>query len=478
MVSVNLTDIRLGPRLDRVVAKPFLAHPAGAVGQDDRIRQVVDRIRRIPRREILAALDLLEKRFSGRHRSLETAWEQNLATVSGIVPELADITDEWMRRILGASFTHEYSIEAAALTNPSIVPLEGSEFILSLRAIGEGHISSIEFRRGRIAPDRTVTVDDPALFARAGDRKEILHQRQSFASKLDEMDAADEVAGMVFELLPDEFVYAELMAAVAEVAEKDQVNRVQAETTFHVFHWLATSNYELVFDGEELSERVLFPAGPADSRGMEDARFVRFMDDGSSHYYATYTAFDGFLILPQMISTSDFNRFRVSSLHGACAQNKGMALFPRRVNGNYLALGRHDQTNLHLLWSDDIAEWSNAQRLAAPTELWESIQIGNCGSPLETKDGWLVITHGVGPMRTYSLGALLLDLDEPDRVIGRLRRPLLEPNWEDRDGYVPNVVYSCGAIIDGGELVLPYGIADREVGIALVDVDDLLGAMA
>jgi predicted GH43/DUF377 family glycosyl hydrolase len=178
-----------------------------------------------------------------------------------------------------------------------------------------------------------------------------------------------------------------------------------------------------------------------------------------------------------MISTDDFNRFRVSTLHGACAQNKGMALFPRRVDGRYLALGRHDQTNLHLLWSDDIAEWSNAQRLAAPTELWESIQIGNCGSPIETKHGWVVITHGVGPMRIYCLGALLLDLDEPDRVIGRLEQPLLEPNWEDRDGYVPNVVYSCGAMLAGDDIVLPYGIADREVGIALVGVDDLVEEM-
>jgi predicted GH43/DUF377 family glycosyl hydrolase len=255
------------------------------------------------------------------------------------------------------------------------------------------------------------------------------------------------------------------------------VHRLQADTTFHLFHGLATSNYELVFDGEELSERVLFPAGPADSRGMEDARFVRFTEEGRTHYYATYTAFDGFRILPQMISTDDFNRFRVSTLHGACAQNKGMALFPRKVDGKYLALGRHDQTNLHLLWSDDIAEWSNAQRLAAPKELWESIQIGNCGSPIETEHGWLVITHGVGPMRTYCLGALLLDLDEPDRVIGRLTQPLIEPNWEDRDGYVPNVVYSCGSMLAGDDLLLPYGIADREVGIALVEVAELVDAM-
>jgi predicted GH43/DUF377 family glycosyl hydrolase len=461
------------------VVKPFLAHPAGAESQEERIRRIVDRVRRIPRKEVLLALELLEKRFSSRHRHLDEIWEQHLKNVTEIVPEIAEITDEATRQILGASFTHEYSIEAAALTNPSIVSVGGQEFVLSLRAIGEGHISSIEFRRGRISSDGTVTVEHPTHFARAGHRKEILHQRRTFASKLAEMDAEDQVADMVLDLLPEEFGYAEMAAAVAKVSSRDRVHRLQADTTFHLFHWLATSNYELVFNGEELSERVLFPAGPADSRGMEDARFVRFVeDDGDVTYYATYTAFDGYRILPQMIATADFNRFRVSTLHGACAQNKGMALFPRQVNGNYLALGRHDQINLHLLWSDDVWQWNNAQRLATPVELWEAIQIGNCGSPLETKEGWLVITHGVGPMRTYSLGALLLDLEDPDRVIGRLHRPLLEPNWEDRDGYVPNVVYSCGAMIHDDTLVLPYGIADREVGIGLVDVDELLGAMA
>ena len=478
MVAVTHTDIRLGPRLDRVIAKPFLAHPAGSAGQDERIRQIVDRVLRMPRQEIDMALELLEKRFSNRHRQLDQLWEQHLATVTEIVPELAEITDGAVRQILGATFTHEYSIEAAALTNPSIVAVGDSDFVLSLRAIGEGHISSIEFRTGRISADGIISVDDPTPYARPGHRKEILHQRHTFASKLAEMDAEDQVADMVLDLLPEEFGYAEMAAAVARVGAWDRVHPLQAETTFHLFNWLATSNYELVFNGEELSERVLFPAGPADSGGMEDARFVRFTeDDGTTVFYATYTAFDGFRILPQMIATGDFNKFRVSTLHGACAQNKGMALFPRQVNGNYLALGRHDQINLHLLWSDDVWQWNNAQRLATPTELWESIQIGNCGSPIETKEGWLVITHGVGPMRTYSLGAMLLDLDDPDRVIGRLHRPLLEPTWEDRDGYVPNVVYSCGAMLHGKRLVLPYGIADREVGIALVDIEDLLGAM-
>jgi predicted GH43/DUF377 family glycosyl hydrolase len=292
------------------------------------------------------------------------------------------------------------------------------------------------------------------------------------------MDAEDEIADEVLALLPDVFDAEALANALKTVTAKDRVHPLQAETTVHVFRWLASSNFELVFDEEPLSERVLFPAGPADSAGMEDARFVRFAeDDGSVTYFATYTAFDGLRILPQLITTSDFVRFTVSSLHGSCAQNKGMALFPRRLDGKFVALSRHDQTNLHVLWADDLSHWNNAERLTGPVASWEPIQIGNCGSPIETEAGWLVITHGVGPMRTYRLGALLLDLQEPGKIVGRLDEPLLSPDWSDRDGYVPNVVYSCGSMLHEGLLIVPYGIADREVGIGLVAVDELLSAM-
>ncbi len=478
MITVNPSGVRLSPDPQRVIAKPFLAHAMGLIDQGQRLEQIVERLLGLTSEQVASALALLRSQFRARHRDLEALWEDHLEVATAFVPKLGAIADRELRLLLGASFTQEYAIEGAALTNPSAVPLADGRFILSLRAIGEGHISSVEFRHGSVSPQGEVTVTPPGPYARAGTRTEISHDRSSFASKLSEMEADDEIAGLVLEKLPDPFTSMDLTAAVAKVAGKDQVHPYRAETTFHLFRWLATSNYDLTFDGESLSERVLFPAGPADSRGMEDARFVRFVeDDGSVVFYATYTAFDGFRILPQLITTKDFNRFRVSTLHGSCAQNKGMALFPRRIDGRFLALSRHDQTNLYISWTDDLWQWNNAERLTAPHYLWEAIQIGTCGSPLETEEGWLVITHGVGPMRTYRLGALLLDRDEPDLVIGRLDEPLLEPDWGDRDGYVPNVVYSCGALLDGSLLVLPYGIADREVGIGVVEVSEILKAM-
>jgi predicted GH43/DUF377 family glycosyl hydrolase len=424
-------------------------------------------------------LEDLRKGFQTRHRDIEAIWHSNLEFVTQVVPEIGQVSDPSLQLLLGATFTQEYAIEGAALTNPSIVILDGSEFVLSLRAIGEGHISSIEFRSGRLLQDGEVELDPPGPFAAAGRRSEVVFERDRFASKLAQMDAEDDIADEVLGLLPERFDATELADALSTVTSKDRIHPLQADTTTHVFRWLASSNYELVFDSEPLSERVLFPAGPSDSNGMEDARFVRFTEaDGSITYYATYTAFDGIRILPQLISTADFVRFRVSSLHGSCAQNKGMALFPRRIDGKFVALSRHDQTNLHVLWADDVWDWNQAERLAGPKAPWEAVQVGNCGSPLETEAGWLVITHGVGPMRTYRLGALLLDLEEPERIVGRLQEPLLSPDWSDRDGYVPNVVYSCGSIIHEDRLILPYGIADREVGIGTVEVNRLLAAMA
>ena len=242
---------------------------------------------------------------------------------------------------------------------------------------------------------------------------------------------------------------------------------------------LAASSYVTTFPADsQLSERVIFPAGPHETRGMEDARFVRFTDrDGSVRYYATYTAFDGFEILPQLIETEDFVTFAISTLHGAAAQNKGMALFPRPVGGRYVMLSRKDRENLYLSTSDDVHFWNETRELHRPSAPWELLQIGNCGSPLETEAGWLVLTHGVGPMRTYAIGALLLALDDPSRVIGRLTEPLLTADASEREGYVPNVLYSCGGIIHGGQLVLPYGFSDCGVAVARCALSELLAEL-
>jgi predicted GH43/DUF377 family glycosyl hydrolase len=254
---------------------------------------------------------------------------------------------------------------------------------------------------------------------------------------------------------------------------------LSVQDTIKRMHWVADSNYRLSFDASlPLSEHVISPAAPAESRGIEDARFVRFTeDDGTVRYYATYTAFDGTRILPQLIETSDFSTFRMSTMTGPALQHKGMALFPRKVNGEYLALSRHDHERSFILRADHIRRWGNAEVVFGPETEWDIIQTGNCGSPIETEAGWLVITHGVGAMRRYVLGAILLDLDEPSKVLARLRTPLIEPEGDEVRGYVPNVVYSCGSLVHGGNLITPFGYSDSGIKIAVTPLDDLLDEM-
>ena len=242
---------------------------------------------------------------------------------------------------------------------------------------------------------------------------------------------------------------------------------------------LARSNYEVQFQEDlEVSQRILFPATPSQRNGVEDARFVYFQNDDGTHiYYATFTAYDGRVIVPELVETSDFLHFRFITLNGQAAENKGMALFPRKVNGLYAMLSRQDNENIYLMFSDNVHFWNETQVILKPAFSWELVQLGNCGSPIETDAGWLVLSHGVGPMRQYCIGAFLLDRDDPSKVIGRLREPLLKPNQEEREGYVPNVVYTCGALIHNGELVIPYGLADHATGFATVPLEEVLAAM-
>jgi predicted GH43/DUF377 family glycosyl hydrolase len=242
---------------------------------------------------------------------------------------------------------------------------------------------------------------------------------------------------------------------------------------------LARSNYEVQFQPEkELSGRILFPATPSQRNGIEDARFVYFQnEDGTHTYYATFTAYDGKVVMPELVETSDFRLFRFISLNGPAAQNKGMAIFPRKINGLYAMLSRQDNENIYLMFSDNVHFWNERKILLQPKFSWELVQLGNCGSPIETDAGWLVLSHGVGPMRKYCIGAFLLDREIPGKVIGRLREPLLQPNQDERKGYVPNVVYTCGALLHQGELIIPYGLADHATGFATVRLDEVLAAM-
>lgn len=495
MVALRMTrheSARLRPDPGRVIAKPFLPGEEYYPDGSSRIQVVVERILAMSDAAVAATLDTAWERFADRHRDLDAVLDRNFTIVAERlhhrhIESLSGPMSGDRRRLVGAYFTHEYSIEGAALGNPSIVAgpdqsgLDAGEvrFVMSLRAIGEGHLSSIEFRSGVIGQDATITLDPPSRYAVTGDRTAHAYDKASFTTKLEELGMLNEVEEHVLDLLPDRFTMEQLEAAIESLDEVGIQRSISGETT-HVMHWLAASNYTVAFPSSpDISERVLFPSGATESHGMEDARFVRFVDDdGEVTYVATYTAFDGHQILPQLVVTDDFTEFRISTLSGRSAQNKGIALFPRRIDGEYVALGRHDNVNNFVMTSTDIRVWRDATVIQEPRRPWELVQLGNCGSPIETDAGWLVITHGVGPFRQYAIGALLLDLADPSRVIGHLADALLGPDDDEREGYVPNVVYSCGGMVHGEHLVLPYGYADVGASVATVPLDALLDRLA
>jgi predicted GH43/DUF377 family glycosyl hydrolase len=481
-IPITRRRVRLLPDPHRVIAKPF--HPGEQVFPDghSRAELIIKRILAMSNSEVASTLAATQQEFADRHVGLGNILEHNFASVADHIDNPDDLSPE-RRLLIGAYFTHEYSIEAAALSNPSIVPAPDQSgldpgdqrFIMSLRAIGEGHISSIEFRSGVIDAGGKITMDKPSRYAMTGSRTSPIYDKHVFSSKLEELGAFNDITSMCVDPLPAHFTFAQLEAAILDL-DRQGVDRAIAFQTTKIIHWLASSNYASTFPIEsEVSERVIFPVGPTESHGMEDARFVRFThDDARVVYYATYTAFDGIQILPQLIETQDFVSFRIATLNGSAAQNKGIALFPRKIDGRYAALSRQDNENNYLMLSDNVRFWHETERIQIPDRPWELTQLGNCGSPLETEAGWLVITHGVGPLRRYTLGAILLDGQDPCRVIGRLEEPLLAPNGNERDGYVPNVVYSCGSMIHRNLLVLPYGFSDSGASIATASLDDLL----
>ena len=424
--------------------------------------------------------------FGDRHHNLREYFGFRYESVRHLLPTDGPLSEE-RRLLIGAYFSQEYSIEAAALFNPSMVPDPDQRgvppgalrFILSLRATGEGHISSIVFRQGTVGRGGTVALDSPTRFVHTP--VEIRHSlnKDLFLRKLDGLGVMDAAAEGIVGALPDTFSVDQLTRQIERSRPAPRNRTTEYDRVLRRLLSVAGTSYEAIFDAARpLCERVLFPISPLESHGMEDARFVRFVDDnGVLTYYGTYTAYDGRAVIPQLIATTDFASFRVSTLDGPEVQNKGMALFPRKIQGQFAMISRQDAENLFLMFSDDIHFWHARRPLMKPTNAWEFVQIGNCGSPIETAEGWLVISHGVGPMRRYALGAFLLDLEDPSRVIGRLTEPFLVPNEEEREGYVPNVVYACGGIVHAGQLVLPYAMSDRACSFATVGVDELVGAM-
>lgn len=424
---LNRQTLYLRPDPARVVVRPFkpATEPRDLNPVDKtRANHIVERVLALdPETAASQLADVLEN-FQGRHRNLLETFEARADEMEDAFATHVGFT-KLQRQLVGAYFMHEYSFEAAALFNPSIVshpdqsgaPKRGRRFILSLRAVGEGHISSLTFRSGSIAADGSVRVDPTAR-----------------------------------------------LASIPRI-----VNRISGPHGDDV---------ELNFEPDgHISERVIFPVTDSQSNGIEDARFVEFHDDGRKTFYATYTAYSGKAIRSELLETTDFLSFRMSPLRGAAARNKGMALFPRRIDGKYAMIGRQDNENLYLLYSDDLYAWDGGLAILKPRFAWEFVQIGNCGSPIELDDGWLLLTHGVGPVRRYSIGAVLLDKADPSKVLARSHEPLVRPDPSEREGYVPNVVYTCGAMRHNDEIILPYAVSDTFSNFATIEIAALMQAM-
>ncbi len=480
-VTVERTGILLRPNNARVLYRPF--EPPCC----ERALKITARVLALSDAEVEVRLAAVLTEFHRRHQRLQQFFAERFDAVRHHLPSDRDL-GESRRQLIGAYFTQEYALESAALFNPSIVwhphqagLAEGARrFVLSLRAVGEGHISSVGFRSGTVDAEGRISLDPPTGFVTApAVVANAEYDKELFLAKLAELGIVDGVVELVFSGLDDRFTLGQLETAVARTARRQRSRRGDWEPYERAIMALARANYEVECDpGSDISERVIFPYSPAETNGIEDARFVRFVeDDGTATYCATFTAFDGSVVLPQFVETEDFVRFRISTLNGGAVANKGMALFPRKIGGSYAMLSRQDGENIHYMESDLVHFWHTRRLIIKPTEAWEFVQVGNCGSPLETEAGWLVLTHGVGPMRKYSIGAVLLDLDDPARVIGRLREPLLSPTENERAGYVPNVVYSCGAVIHAGRLVLPYSMSDYVTSFATVDLGELLRAL-
>ena len=477
---------RIGPSItpdrSRVLMRPF--YPVSS----DIAYRIINSVMILPEKEAAILLEEVLGEFHDRHDSVEQTLNKRYLQIKKKYPFKGDDPSKVKKALIGTYFTHEYSPEAAALFNPSIVvhpdqtnlPAGSIRFILSLRATGEGHISSITFRSGTVNSRHRITLNPHVPYiVEPEPASDTIYEKDLFTRKLQEAGLHSHFCRRAMEKLPAVFNLADLRRILDDERKKMSLVDMMADRAVQGILLLAESNIEVHFDPKtSLSQRILFPSMPSQSNGIEDARFVKFQEsNGSFTYYATYTAYDGKITLPQLLETKDFIDFKFITLNGPAVQNKGMALFPRKINGQYAMLSRQDDENILLMYSDNIHFWEAPKLLMSPAESWEMIKIGTCGSPIETDKGWLVLSHGVGPMRKYSLGAFLLDLKNPSKVIGRLKKPLLEPNESEREGYVPNVVYSCGAMLHGQHLIIPYAMSDYSASFASVKLDELLNVM-
>ncbi len=481
-VSIERKPIRIYPDPRRVIARFFF-------NGNDRAKEVIEKVMEIPEDTVFSIISPLLQEYSKRHRNITKVLDRNCTRLKPLFKELKIDFKElsiFRKLLVGSYFTHEYSIESAAFFNPSIVEdpdqselQEGNKrMIISFRAVGEGHISSITFRRALIDKYNNITVLPAGNYIDEADIiRNAIYNKKLFLEKA----AVTHIdIGLLKELegkLDAHFEYSNLRKIIIESQnlQENQIKKLEYDKVL----WLADSYYEIAFSYDtDISDRVIFPISEYERKGIEDARFVKFTnDDGSCIYYATYTAYDGSLILPKLLQTEDFYNFKMMPLYGAGAQNKNLALFPRKINGKYVMISRIDGLNNYIMYSNKINIWDKPVILQRPKFNWELIQIGNCGSPVETEDGWIIITHGVGPMRRYVLGASLLKLDDPSVEIGRLKEPLIIPTADEREGYVPNVLYSCGSIVHNGKLIIPYGVSDSSSAFVEVDLKELIARL-
>jgi beta-1,2-mannobiose phosphorylase / 1,2-beta-oligomannan phosphorylase len=484
-IEIQRKAMRFLPDATRVIAR---FHSM----DDQKAINIIQSVLTMPDGESSSILQMVLRDYSLRHRNITKIFEKHFDRLRHLFllfngnPDLVDFS----RKILiGSYFTMEYSIESAAFFNPSVIEHpDQSEIgpgekrvIISFRATGEGHISSIVFRTGILDKTNHLIIEPVGkMLEEAEHFRRHIYNKESFKIKLDEMHDFQAIipSDIILNKLNDQFTYDELRKCIEE-ARKSVHLIANKELLFNQITWLASSNYELEFSLDtNISERVIFPASAIEKNGIEDARFVKFIDDDNKAiYYATYTAYDGITTMPKMLETSDFYHFRMFPVHGEIAQNKGMAIFPRKINNRFVSLCRFDGFNNYISFSDKINIWHEYKLLQEPKYPWELIKIGNCGSPIETDEGWLVITHGVGPMREYAISASLLDLNKPEIEIGRLKSPLLLPNTGEREGYVPNVVYSCGSMVHNEDLIIPYAMSDYSSTYATVNLRELLNEL-
>ncbi len=480
-MDLKRTDVLIKPNNARVLVRPF------EFADTQRALRIVARVMSLTEEEVDRLVSDLFTEFHGRHQKARQFILHRFEYARQFLLTDSSISDN-RKSLIGGYFTQEYALESAALFNPSMVwhpdqsgVAAGSKrFILSLRATGEGHVSSVTFRSGTIDSQCAIALDPTPRFVTTPDMEtNTLYEKPLFQRKLVELGFSNGFVEEVMDLVDDEFSFEQLQHAVNVVRRQHRSRANEFDTVANAVLALGKSNYEFTFSPQQsLAERAIFPYSPSQTNGIEDSRFVQFYeDDGTVRYYATYTAFDGRVTLPELLETTDFLRFRINTLNGPEVRNKGLALFPRRINGLYAMLSRQDGENIYLMYSDMLHFWYTKQLIAKPTYPWEFVQLGNCGSPIETEAGWLVLTHGVGPMRKYSMGVFLLDREDPSQVIGRLQEPLLAPNENEREGYVPNVVYSCGGLVHNGQLIIPYAMSDYASTFATVPLDELLTAL-